>query len=41
MEQYKVTNENNEVIKILNADELADFQTSFTGSFYNLDLITE
>jgi len=41
MEQYQVTNENNEIIAILNSDELADFQTSFTGSFYNLDLITE
>jgi hypothetical protein len=41
MEQYQVTNENNEVIAILNSDELADFQSNFTGSFYNLESITQ
>lgn len=41
MEQYQVINENNEVIAVLNSDELADFQFNFTGSFYNVEIITQ
>jgi hypothetical protein len=41
MEQYQVTNENNEVIAIINSDELTDFRSNFTGSFYNLEPVNQ